>query len=61
LLDENGKEYNSKELAGFIEKQSLHQSSLTFVIGGAYGFSKEVYARANAKLSLSKNDILTPA
>ena len=27
---------------------------LTFVIGGPYGFSKEVYDRANAKLSLSK-------
>ena len=54
LLDENGKEFHSKDFAEFIRKQSLHQSSLTFVIGGAYGFSKEVYARANAKLSLSK-------
>ena len=54
LLDENGKELHSKDIAEFIRKQSLHQSSLTFVIGGAYGFSKEVYARANAKLSLSK-------
>jgi 23S rRNA (pseudouridine1915-N3)-methyltransferase len=54
LLDENGKEYHSKGFAAFLEKQSLHQSSLLFVIGGAYGFSKEVYERANAKLSLSK-------
>jgi len=54
LLDENGKEYHSKEFAQFIQKQSLHQSSLTFVVGGAYGFSKEIYNRANTQLSLSK-------
>jgi 23S rRNA (pseudouridine1915-N3)-methyltransferase len=54
LLDENGKEFHSKDFANFIEKQSIHQSSLTFVIGGAYGFSKEVYERANTKISLSK-------
>jgi 23S rRNA (pseudouridine1915-N3)-methyltransferase len=28
--------------------------TLVFVIGGAYGFSDEVYARANGKLSLSR-------
>jgi len=54
LLDENGKEFHSKDFAQFIQKQSLHQSSLTFVIGGAYGFSKGIYERANAQLSLSK-------
>lgn len=54
LLDENGKEYHSKDFAAFLEKQSLQQSSFTFVIGGAYGFSDEVYQRANAKISLSK-------
>ena len=27
---------------------------LVFVIGGPYGFSEDVYARANAKISLSK-------
>jgi len=54
LLDENGKEFHSKDFAAFIQKQSLHQASLTFVIGGAYGFSKDIYERANAKISLSK-------
>ncbi len=54
LLDENGKEFHSKDFAIFIQKQSLHQASLTFVIGGAYGFSKDIYERANAKVSLSK-------
>lgn len=54
LLDENGKTYSSVQFAKRLE-QLLQQSykRLVFVIGGAYGFSPEVYARANAKLSLS--------
>ena len=27
---------------------------MVFVIGGAYGFSPEVYSRANSKISLSR-------
>jgi 23S rRNA (pseudouridine1915-N3)-methyltransferase len=54
LLDEQGKEFASKEFAAFIQKQSLHHAALTFVIGGAYGFSKELYERADMKISLSK-------
>lgn len=53
LLDEKGKEFSSIQFAKFLEKQSLHQASLTFVIGGAYGFSDEIYKRANDKISLS--------
>ncbi|MCF0207146.1 MAG: 23S rRNA (pseudouridine(1915)-N(3))-methyltransferase RlmH [Bacteroidales bacterium] len=55
LLDENGKNPTSKELATFIEKQSVSGlKNLVFVIGGPYGFSQDVYSRANYKLSLSK-------
>ena len=55
LLDENGKNPSSKEFAAFIEKQSLSGlKNLVFVIGGPYGFSDDVYARANYKLSLSR-------
>ncbi len=55
LLDENGKNPTSKEFASFIEKQSVSGlKNLVFVIGGPYGFSEDVYARANYKLSLSK-------
>ncbi|MFI5221572.1 MAG: 23S rRNA (pseudouridine(1915)-N(3))-methyltransferase RlmH [Bacteroidia bacterium] len=54
LLDENGKEFTSKDFATFIEKKSQNRSSLTFVVGGAYGFSKPMYERADAKVSLSK-------
>jgi 23S rRNA (pseudouridine1915-N3)-methyltransferase len=55
LLDERGKEYNSVQ---FAEQLSLffNQSikNICFVFGGAYGFSEEVYARSNAKISLSR-------
>lgn len=55
LLDEKGKVFSSVEYATFIEKL-LTQSHkrLIFQVGGAYGFSKAIYSRANAKLSLSK-------
>jgi 23S rRNA (pseudouridine1915-N3)-methyltransferase len=32
----------------------MHQASITFVIGGAYGFNQDVYERAQMKISLSK-------
>ncbi|WP_378175108.1 23S rRNA (pseudouridine(1915)-N(3))-methyltransferase RlmH [Aquimarina sp. SS2-1] len=55
LLDEKGKQYDS---VGFSELLQKHMNSgikqLIFVIGGPYGFSQEVYHRANGKLSLSK-------
>lgn len=55
LLDERGKEYTSVEWAHSLEKEMVQGvKSLVFIIGGAYGFSEEVYKRANALLSLSK-------
>lgn len=55
LLDEHGHEFRSIEFADFIEgRMSRSSRDLVFVIGGAYGFSKEVYARADSKISLSK-------
>ena len=55
LLDEHGKEYSSMELAGVIrDKMTYGGRDIVFVIGGAYGFSEAVYARADAKLSLSR-------
>ena len=55
LLDEKGKQLSSSDFAG--ELQSLMNQSIkqiAFVIGGPYGFSDEVYKRANRKLSLSE-------
>ncbi|PLX10912.1 MAG: 23S rRNA (pseudouridine(1915)-N(3))-methyltransferase RlmH [Marinilabiliales bacterium] len=55
LLDENGKLYNSRGFAGFIEKNALHgNSNISFVIGGAYGFSPGILNRGWLKISLSK-------
>ena len=43
------------ELAKVIqEKISYTGKDMVFVIGGAYGFSPEVYSRANSKISLSR-------
>lgn len=55
LLDEKGKEFTSRE---FAQKLNFYQNNsikrVCFLIGGAYGFSEEMYSRANEKLSLSK-------
>lgn len=55
LLDEHGAELRSIEFADLIEKRmSAGIKRLVFLIGGPYGFSEAVYARANGKLSLSR-------
>ena len=54
LLDEHGKEYRSIEFADWLQKKQNTARRLIFVIGGPYGFSEEVYKRANEKISLSK-------
>jgi Uncharacterized conserved protein len=54
LLDEHGKEYRSIEFARWLEQKRNTARRLVFIIGGPYGFSKDVYARANEQLSLSK-------
>jgi len=55
LLDEKGKEYSSKEFSNFIsQKQNASTKRLIFLIGGPFGFSPQIYERANAKVSLSK-------
>ena len=55
LLDENGKQFDSVDFSSYLQK---HMNSgikqLVFVIGGPYGFSEDVYKKANGKLSLSK-------
>lgn len=55
LVDERGIEYSSIGFSNFIQ-QHLNKGTktLAFVIGGAYGFSDELYQRANYKISLSQ-------
>jgi 23S rRNA (pseudouridine1915-N3)-methyltransferase len=55
LLDENGKDYDSIGFSGFVQQQmNSGIKNLVFVVGGPYGFSEQIYKRANAKVSLSK-------
>ena len=55
LLDEGGKELTSKGFANLLNKKMVTGTrQLVFVIGGAYGFSCDVYQKANWKFSLSR-------
>lgn len=55
LLDEQGQQFSSVELSRWLEKRLAGSGrKMVFLIGGAFGFSPEVYARANESLALSK-------
>lgn len=55
LLDERGEERTSEEFALWIEKiQNRSPRRLLFIIGGAFGFSRQMYDRANEMISLSR-------
>jgi 23S rRNA (pseudouridine1915-N3)-methyltransferase len=54
LLDEKGNTYSSVQFSQFLQKKmNSGLKTLVFVIGGPYGFSDEIYQRANGKVSLS--------
>jgi len=54
LLDENGKNYSSIAFSDWINKQQVSGvKRLVFIIGGPYGFSTDIYTRAQQKISLS--------
>jgi len=55
LLDEKGDSYSSIQFSKLIENKTITKSKdLIFVIGGAYGFSSDLYDRCNSKISFSK-------
>lgn len=55
LLDDKGRQFTSMEFSGYIEQKMMTvPKTLYFVVGGPYGFSDDVYARSNEKMSLSK-------
>ncbi len=55
LLDENGKNLTSIEFSKHLQKKmNSSTKTLVFCIGGPYGFSEELYQRANEKIALSK-------
>lgn len=54
LLDENGKTFTSVSFSKYMQTHMLAgRKKVIFVIGGAYGFSKDVYHRSNGKVALS--------
>lgn len=55
LLDIQGKNYSSEEMAEEIEKLTVKGvSSINFIIGGSYGVSESVRKASQMKLSFSK-------
>jgi len=55
LLDERGKELRTVEFSAALEKMFfMPKKRIVFIIGGPYGFSESLYARADNKMSLSK-------
>lgn len=54
LLDEHGIERTSIAMSKWLEHRQQTARKLVFVIGGPYGFSDDVYKRADEKISLSK-------
>ena len=55
LLDENGSTYSSVAFSDYLQKKMNGGiKTLVFVIGGPYGFSEEVYKKAQGKVSLSE-------
>ncbi len=53
LCDEKGKTFDSIGFSKKLEDWRTQNQRVVFVIGGAYGFSEEIYKRANLKLRLS--------
>ncbi len=55
LLDEKGKEFRTIGFSVWMEKIfMISRKRIVFVIGGPWGFSDEVYNRADFRISLSK-------
>lgn len=54
LLDERGKQFRSMEFADYLQKKMSSGRDLVFVVGGPFGFSQDVYDRANGLISFSK-------
>ena len=55
LFDEKGKQFTSIEFSQYLQKKmNSGIKQIVFLIGGPYGFSNDVYAKASGKISLSK-------
>jgi len=55
LLDERGQQFSSEGFGQYLQQQMNRSTRRhAFVVGGAYGFSEEVLARYEQRMSLSK-------
>lgn len=55
LLDEKGKEFSSEGFSGYLQKQfNRGAKKIVFVVGGPFGFGREVRLKATDIISLSK-------
>lgn len=54
LLDEHGDTFSSVQWARNIEGLMQSGRNIVYVVGGAFGFSEDVYARADGMISLSR-------
>ena len=55
LFDEKGKQFTSIEFSQYLQKKmNSGIKQIVFLIGGPYGFSNDIYAKASGKISLSK-------
>ncbi len=53
-LEIEGKQLSSEELAEKLDRIQLESSTITFIIGGSYGLSKNIKDKAKLHLSFSK-------
>lgn len=54
LLDIGGEQLTSEEFAKKLEKISLFESEITFIIGGSYGVSDKVKKQVDCRMSFGK-------
>lgn len=55
LLDEKGKQFTSREFASKIDNwMNMSTRHLAFLVGGAYGFSEEIYSRVRKRFHCQK-------
>ena len=55
IMDEKGKELTSRDFSDWIQKQmNAGKKRLVIIIGGPFGFSEQIYRRADSKIALSK-------
>lgn len=54
VLDRNGKEMTSTQFADFLSQRISFGETVTFIIGGSLGISKDIIQRAQLKLSFSQ-------